>query len=72
MVFGMVVTPLVLLVLGSLLLLLIGAEVLLGFRVLKIGRKRIKIHRWVGISILAVGVVHGFLGFVFALGWRIG
>ena len=72
MIFGLVVTGLEMVVIGLVLITLISVEVLLGFRVLKLGRKRIVYHRWVGIAILVVGVVHGILGLVFGLGLRIG
>ena len=71
MIFGIAVTGPMVLVLGVALLLLTVFQVLAGMRKIKLGRNRMKIHKWAGFAILAIGVVHGLLGATFALGWTI-
>ena len=71
MILGIAVTGPMVLVLGVALLLLTVFQVLAGMRKIKLGRNRMKIHKWTGFAILAIGVVHGLLGATFALGWTI-
>ena len=71
MILGIAVTGPMVLVLGVALLLLTVFQVLAGMRKIKLGRNRMKIHKWTGFAILAIGVVHGLIGATFALGWTI-
>lgn len=53
--------------------LLIMFEVLLGLRVIRLGRRHRVVHKWVGYTIAMLAPLHGlaatvfFLGFPFAL-----
>ena len=71
MILGMTVTGLRVVALGVVLLVLTIFQVLTGARKIKLGRNRMKIHKWTGYAILAIGIVHGLLGATFALGWTI-
>jgi len=71
MIFGIPVQPSWLLTLGILLLVLLVFQILVGMRKIKFGRKTFVYHRWVAFTILGVAVVHGFLGVLFAYGYRV-
>jgi len=71
MILGIAVTGPMVLVGGVTLLLLTVFQVLTGVRKIKLGRNRMRVHKWTGFAILAIGVVHGLLGATFALGWTI-
>jgi hypothetical protein len=71
MILGIAVTGPMVLAGGVTLLLLTVFQVLAGMRKIKLGRNRMKIHKWTGFAILGIGVVHGLLGATFALGWTI-
>jgi len=71
MIFGMPVTPFVMLVVGLALLCLIVFQVLLGERKIKLGRRTFVYHRYVAYTILTVAVVHGLLGVLYVTGWSI-
>jgi hypothetical protein len=71
MILGFVITGPMIVVFGLVLLLLIFFEVAVGLRWIKLGRNRLKIHKWVGVGVLGLAVLHGLAGASFALGWRI-
>ena len=60
-------------VFGLLLWLVTIFQVLLGLRVVKIGRKQFTVHKWIGLTIVVLAPIHGlaasvvFLGFPFSL-----
>ena len=71
MIFGIPVQPSWLLTLGILLLVLLVFQILVGMRKIKFGRKTFVYHRWVAFTILGIAIVHGFLGVLFAYGFRV-
>ena len=71
MIFGIPVTPTVLLVLGLTLFTLIVFQVLVGLRKIKIGRRTFVYHKYIAYVIVAVAMVHGFLGMLFVYGWQV-
>jgi len=46
-------------------------EVLVGLRIIKLGRHWTKYHRWTAYSILAIAALHGGAGILFLTGWRL-
>ena len=67
MLFGITVTPAMMLVGGLSLLLLLIFQVLLGKRKIHFkGPLQMKVHRWVAWLMLAFAAVHGLAGLVFA------
>lgn len=71
MIFGIAVGGTWLIALGLTLLSAVAFQVLVGLRWIKLGRRRMKIHKWTGIGILAVACIHGFLGILFVTGWQV-
>jgi len=71
MILGIPVTGPEIVTLGVLLWLVTLFQVLVGLRWIKLGRRQYKIHKWVGISILGLAVLHGMAGAAFALGLHI-
>lgn len=72
MILGFEVTVRTMMLGGTLLLALVLFQVLAGVRIIKLGRKNRVVHKWVGIGILGVAVLHGLLGVVLGFGLRIG
>ena len=55
---------------GATLLLLLAFQVLLGLRKIKFkGRLHAQVHKWVGIGMLALAVLHGGFAAGTLLGW---
>lgn len=71
MVFGLTITPALVITGGVILLVLTVLEVLIGLRKIKFGRKSFVYHRYIGLAILVIGVVHGLSGVVMLMGWRL-
>jgi len=71
MILGIVVTGPLMVAGGLTLFVLIVFQVLVGLRKINLGRKRLVIHKWTGITILGLAAVHGLLGIAFALGLTI-
>jgi len=71
MILGMPVTLPTMMLGGVLLFALVLFQVLLGFRVIKLGRKHRPVHKWTAVAILVVAALHGFLGSVLGLGLKI-
>jgi hypothetical protein len=72
MVFGLVVRPIMLVSGGTLLSLLLLAQILVGMRKIRFkGRRHMQVHKWGAWGLLAFSVVHGFMGAVYAFGWRL-
>jgi hypothetical protein len=72
MIFGLEVSVRTMMLGGVLLFALLLFQVLAGLRIIKLGRKNRVVHKWMGIAILGVAVLHAFLGFVLGFGLRIG
>ena len=72
MILGMPVTGPMMLIGGAMLLTLTAFEVLLGMRVIKLGKQHRIVHRWTAFAILGIAAVHGLLGVMFVTGLRIG
>lgn len=54
---------------GAILLTLTLWQLATGLRWLKLGRKHYAIHRWTGIALFALGVLHGINGLNIAYGF---
>lgn len=73
MILGFTVKPEMLVFGGTFLLVLMVLQVLQGMRKIKFkGPLHLKVHKWGAWVLLAAAVFHGFLGYVYALGLRIG
>ena len=72
MILGMPVTGTMMLILGATLFAALLFQVLLGLRVIKVGKRHRIVHRWVAFTILAVAAMHGLLGVLFVTGVRVG
>jgi len=55
-------------VFGILLWFLILFQVLMGFRVIKLGKRHRVVHKWTAVVILILGPVHGLGAWWFLLG----
>jgi hypothetical protein len=71
MVLGVTITPWLMVLGGSALLLLTAFQLASGMRWIKLGRRSTKIHRWAGISLIVLALGHGLLGIAFAFGLTI-
>jgi len=71
MILGLAVTGPMMVVFGFVLLVLTAFQVLVGMRKINLGRKRMVIHKWTGLAILVLGLVHGLMGVAFGLGLTI-
>lgn len=71
MILGFTITGWQLVVLGTSLLLLTAFQVMAGLRWIKLGKNRLKIHKWTGIAILGFAVLHAIFASAFALGLTI-
>jgi hypothetical protein len=73
MIFGYVVTPSLLVVLGVLAFAGLVFQILLGKRIIRFkGRTHMKVHRRLAYAITGVAAVHGFLALVRLNFWVIG
>lgn len=73
MIFGYVVTPTPLVVLGMLAFAGLVFQILLGKRVIRLkGRTHMIVHRRVAYAITAIAALHGFLALVRLNRWVIG
>lgn len=72
MIFGIPVTAQMVLFGGVTMFLLLSFQVLVGLRIIKLGKKHFLIHKWTAFALLALAAVHGSAGFLFATGTRIG
>lgn len=73
MILGFTVKPEMLVFGGTFLLVLMVLQVLQGMRKIKFkGPLHLKVHKWGAWVLLTAAVFHGFLGYVYALGLRIG
>jgi len=71
MILGIPVTGTAMLAGGFVLFVLTLFQVLMGMRVIKLGKRHRVAHRWTAFAILGLAAVHGLLGFVFVTGVRI-
>jgi hypothetical protein len=71
MIFGIAVRPVWVLAGGVTLLALLVFQILVGMRKIKFGRKTFVYHKYVAFVMVALALVHGFLGMVLAFGWRV-
>jgi hypothetical protein len=72
MILGLPITGTMMLLGGVALFVLTLFEVLLGLRVIKLGRKHRVVHRWTAFAILGVAAVHGLLGVLYVTGFKLG
>lgn len=73
MIFGVVIRPIMLVTGGTVLIVLMSLQILVGMRKIKFkGRLHQKVHKWGAWVLAALSVLHGFMGYVFAFQWRIG
>jgi len=72
MIFGIPVTGTMMLSGGAILFALTLFQVLLGMRVIKLGKRHRIVHRWAAFAILGIAAVHGLLGVLFVTGTRLG
>jgi hypothetical protein len=72
MILGMAVTGTTMLIGGAVLLALTLFEVLLGLRVIKLGKKHRIVHRQTAFAILGIAALHGLLGVMYVTGASIG
>ena len=71
MFFGLTVSLEVLLGFGSLLFALLVVQVLIGLRVIRLGKVHRVWHRRLAYAILALAALHGLAGVALYFGWRI-
>ena len=73
MIFGIVIRPVLLMVLGATALTLLVFQILVGTRKIKLkGKTHMLVHRRGAWVLLGVAAVHGFLAFVYGSGLKIG
>lgn len=72
MILGLPVTGAMMLIGGAALFVLTSFQVLLGMRVIKLGKRHRIVHRWTAFAIVGLAAVHGLLGVLFITGARIG
>jgi heme A synthase len=72
MVLGLPVTGTMMLVGGALLFTLVLFQVLLGMRVIKLGKRHRIVHRRTAYAIMALAAVHGLLAVAYVTGARLG
>ncbi len=54
---------------GLLIWLLLCFQAALGLRWIKLGRRHLRVHRWIGITLVVLGPVHGLMATSVFLGW---
>jgi cytochrome b561 len=72
MILGMPITGVMMMVGGAVIFSLVLFQVLLGLRVIKLGKRHRIVHRWVALTILGIAAVHGLFGVLYATGLRLG
>ena len=73
MIFGYMITPTLLLVLGVAAFAGLVFQILVGKRVIRFkGRMHMKVHRWAAYAVTILAGVHGFLALVRLNFWVIG
>jgi hypothetical protein len=73
MIFGLIVTPIMLVGGGAFITLLLLAQILVGMRKIRFqGKLHAKVHKWGAWVLLGIALFHGFLGIVYAVPLRIG
>lgn len=73
MLFGLVIKPIMLVSGGTVLLLLLFLQILVGLRKIRFkGRLHLKVHKWGAWALLAFGVFHGLMGMIYAFRWVVG
>jgi formate-dependent nitrite reductase membrane component NrfD len=55
--------------LGALLWLAVCFQLALGLRWIKLGRARLKVHKWIGIALVVAGPLHGLWATSVIFGW---
>ena len=71
MVLGIAVSGTVMLLGGATMVLLVSFQVLVGLRVIKLGKLHRKVHKWTAYVIIAGAAVHAVLALAFVTGWSI-
>lgn len=72
MIFGTPITPIMIVAGGATVFTLLVFQVLLGLRIIKLGKHHYKIHRWVAYTILGVAVIHASAAITMLFGLSIG
>ena len=54
---------------GVLIWLAVCFQAALGLRWIKLGRARMKVHRWIGIALIVAGPLHGLWATSLLFGW---
>ena len=72
MIFGIPVSGTFMIVDGIAMFSIVLFQVLLGLRVINLGKRHRIVHRWTAYVILGVAVLHGLLGVMFVTGFTIG
>lgn len=72
MIFGFVVQPIMLVTGGTLLIILLALQILVGMRKIRFqGRTHLKVHKWGAWVLLGLAIGHGILGYAYVLGLKI-
>ena len=71
MLFGQTISLSTLVVLGLLTYTVLAVEILIGLRIIKLGRSHRVWHRRLAFAVLGLATLHGFAGMAFYFGWRI-
>ena len=69
MIFGISITPLMVLIGGLTLLCLVVFQVLVGMRKIKLGPRTFVYHKYIAFTIVGVAVVHAVLAVLFITGF---
>jgi hypothetical protein len=69
--FGLTVSLGTLVVLGLLTYVVLAAQMLVGLRIIKLGKQHRVWHRRLAFTILGLATLHGLAGIAFYFGWRI-
>jgi hypothetical protein len=69
--FGLTVSLGTLVVLGLLTYTVLALQLLVGLRIIKLGKRHRVWHRRLAFTILALATIHGLAGIAFYFGWRI-
>lgn len=73
MVFGFVVRPVMLAAGGLFVILVLMLQILIGLRKIRFkGRLHMKVHKYGAWVLLGLASIHGLIGLIYVMGWRIG
>jgi heme A synthase len=71
--FGISITPRLLMTGGAFLFLVLAFQVLVGLKIIRLGKPRtqMRVHRILGYVLLGIAAAHGLLGIIYGLGMSI-